>query len=120
MFAKSVVAVLSVLAVASSGVIAKPIAAREAPQELGEFCVVEPYDERLNSSVARRSSSPSFNNYGGFGSMSNFDNFFGQDNFDSIFNEQTIIEQSETIVCSSEEIIIVQQRLSILLEVAKQ
>lgn len=52
--------------------------------------------------------------------MSNFDSFFGQDNFNEILNEQTIIEQQTEIVCSSEEISIVQQRLSILVEVAKQ
>lgn len=52
--------------------------------------------------------------------MSNFDDFFGQDNFDSSFNEVTIIEQQEEIVCSSQEIQIVQQRLSVLLETAKR
>ncbi|KLO17177.1 hypothetical protein SCHPADRAFT_821757 [Schizopora paradoxa] len=52
--------------------------------------------------------------------MSNFDDFFGQDNFNEVLNEQTIIEQQTEIVCSSEEISIVQQRLSILVEVAKQ
>ena len=52
--------------------------------------------------------------------MSNFDDFFGQDNFDSSFNEQVIIEQDEELVCSSLDIQIVQQRLSILMEFAKR
>ena len=63
---------------------------------------------------------PSFNDYLGLDTMSNFDDFFGQDNFDSSFNEQVIIEQDEELVCSSLDIQIVQQRLSILMEFAKR
>jgi len=51
--------------------------------------------------------------------MSNFDDFFGNNNFNEIINQQIIIQQ-ESIVCSSVEIEIVQQRLSVLVEVAKQ
>jgi len=105
MFAKFLVVALSVLATVSSEAFAKPIA-RPAP---------------VTKELARRTfSPPSFNNYLGLSSMSNFDNFFGVNNFNEVFNEQTIIEQQTEVVCSSVEIEIVQQRLSILVEVAKQ
>lgn len=54
--------------------------------------------------------------------MSNFDDFFGLDNFDSSLNVQNIIveEQQEELVCDSQQIEIVQQRISILTEVIKQ
>ena len=52
--------------------------------------------------------------------MSNFDDFFGLNNFDSSENVQTVIIQEQELVCSSQEIEIVQQRLSILVEAMKQ
>lgn len=74
--------------------------------------------------IARRtevvsSSAPSFNNYMGLSSMSNFDNFYGQSNFDSSSNT-IIVEQKEVEVCHTEEIEIVQQRLAVIMEVAKE
>lgn len=52
--------------------------------------------------------------------MSNFDQFFGSDNFDSSFNEQTVIIQEEQVVCETQEIEIVQQKLVVLVEAMKQ
>ena len=51
--------------------------------------------------------------------MSNFDDFYGQSNFDSSENT-IIIEQQEVEVCQTEEITIVQQRLAVLLDTAKE
>ena len=52
--------------------------------------------------------------------MSNFDDFFGQGNFDSSFNEQTIIVQQEQVVCNTQLIEIVQQRVAVLIETMKR
>lgn len=64
----------------------------------------------------------SFNNYGGSSDMSNFDNFYGSSNFDnSHFSEKsiTIVKQKE-VVCHSESVEIIQQRLLVLQEMAKR
>ena len=56
----------------------------------------------------------------GLSQMSNFDSFFGSDNFGGFNNEQTIIVQEQEIVCDTQEIEIVQQRISVLMEFMKQ
>ncbi|TFK40824.1 hypothetical protein BDQ12DRAFT_468670 [Crucibulum laeve] len=70
-----------------------------------------------------RTDSHSFNNWGGISSLSNFDNFYGSDNFDNSHfssSSQTIIEQSQEVVCHTEQIEIIQQRLLVLQEMAKR
>ena len=62
----------------------------------------------------------SFDNYGGFSSLHGFDNFFGVDNFVGHISEQTVVEQSSELVCHSESIEIIQQRLLVLQEMAKR
>jgi hypothetical protein len=62
----------------------------------------------------------SFNNYHGDNSMSNFDNFYGSDNFSGEISKTVIIEQQEEIVCHSESITFIQQRLLVLQEMAKR
>ncbi|TFK34930.1 hypothetical protein BDQ12DRAFT_329085 [Crucibulum laeve] len=65
----------------------------------------------------------SFNNWGGFSSLDNFDNFYGADNFcNSHFDvsSQTVVEQSQEVVCHTEQIEIIQQRLLVLQEMAKR
>jgi len=67
--------------------------------------------------------SRSFDNYGGFSSMSNFDNFYGSGNFDnSHFSSSsiTVVKQEQELVCHSESIEIIQQRLLVLQEMAKR
>ncbi|KAF9557421.1 hypothetical protein CPC08DRAFT_693249 [Agrocybe pediades] len=59
----------------------------------------------------------SFDNWGGFSSLSNFDNFFGSGHFNGFDNQQVIVEE---LVCSQQQGFIIQQQLSILQEVAKQ
>ncbi|KAI5122285.1 hypothetical protein M0805_002365 [Coniferiporia weirii] len=106
MFSKSIFASVAAIAVATSGAVAKPIAA----------------ELTRRTDVVQVVSAPSFNNYLGLSTMSNFDDFFGQDNFDGSDNEQIIIieeDDDSEFSCDSQDIEIVQQRLSILSEVAK-
>lgn len=54
--------------------------------------------------------------------MSGFDNFYGSDNFDGSthFSETVVEEQSTEVVCHSESVEIIQQRLVVLQEMAKR
>lgn len=69
-----------------------------------------------------RGGSHSFDNYGGFSSMSGFDNFYGSSNYDnSHFSESSItVVKEQEVVCHSESIEIIQQRLLVLQEMAKR
>jgi len=74
------------------------------------------------SELVARDPSQSFNNWGGISSLSGFDNFYGSGNFDNSHFSQssiTVVKQQE-VVCRSESIEIIQQRLLILQEVAKR
>jgi hypothetical protein len=98
MFTKTIIATLSVLATVTSGVVSKP----------------------LPSDVDKRTASyyyGGFNQYGG--SLSHFDDFYGQGNFNGYHNQQTVVEEKH-VVCHSQEIEIVQQRLVVLQEMAKR
>jgi hypothetical protein len=61
----------------------------------------------------------SFDNWGGYSSLSGFDNFYGVDNFSGQVSEQVVVQQQE-VVCQSVSIEIVQQKLLVLQEIAKQ
>lgn len=52
--------------------------------------------------------------------MSGFDNFFGVDNFDGSRCSQTIITTQQEIVCHTQSIEIIQQRLLVIQEMAKK
>ncbi|KAF8149981.1 hypothetical protein B0H34DRAFT_170803 [Crassisporium funariophilum] len=103
MFAK-LAASLFALCALTSGVVSKPLPA--------------------TTDLVVRGGSHSFNNYGGFSSMNNFDNFYGSSNFDnSQFSESsiTVVKEQETeVVCHSQSIEIIQQRLLVLQEMAKR
>lgn len=73
------------------------------------------------SPIARRTSyTPvSFNNYGGYGSMSHFDDFYGSDNFSGFHNKITLTQEKE-VVCHSQSVEIIQQQLAVLREYAKK
>ncbi|KAF8903114.1 hypothetical protein CPB84DRAFT_1845946 [Gymnopilus junonius] len=62
----------------------------------------------------------SFNNYGGFSSLSGFDNFYGSDNFVGHFSSETVVKHESEVVCHSESVEIIQQRLLVLQEMAKR
>ncbi|KAJ6505974.1 hypothetical protein DFH09DRAFT_943610, partial [Mycena vulgaris] len=61
----------------------------------------------------------SFNKWQGHESLDNFDNFYGVDNFDGFRREQTLV-QTQDVVCHSQKIEIIQQRLAVLQEMAKR
>jgi len=69
-------------------------------------------------SIAARGSS--FNNWGGISSLSGFDNFYGSDDFAHLHSSQTVVKQDSTLVCHSEQVTIIQQRLAVLQEMAKK
>jgi len=96
MFAKTIMSVAAVVALASSSMAA-------------------PMPSKRYSSSAPPIS---FNNYGGFSQLSNFDSFYGSDNFSGFSNQITEVD-SETVVCEDQSIEIVQQQLSVLREFAK-
>ncbi|KAJ6559141.1 hypothetical protein DFH09DRAFT_1279701 [Mycena vulgaris] len=72
-----------------------------------------------NALVAR--GGPSFNHWGGFSSLDNFDNFYGSDDFSHSHNfNQVVVKQDSELVCHSETVTIIQQRLAVLQEMAKK
>jgi len=101
MFAKFAAPFVAV-SVLATGVMSSPLAYRST-----------------NALVAR--GGPSFNNWGGISSLSNFDNFYGADDFSHSHNvNQVVVKQDSELVCHSETITIVQQRLAVLQEMAKK
>jgi len=64
----------------------------------------------------------SFDNWGGFSSFAGFDNFYGSDNFVGSFStsETTVTAETSELVCHSESVVIIQQRLLVLQEMAKR
>jgi hypothetical protein len=97
MFAKIALPLLSISAMASSA-LAAPF---------------NPQTQSLNRRYM------SFDNYDGLSSMSGFDNFYGVDNFSGSVSTQVVEEQSE-VVCESVSVTIIQQKLLVLQEIAKQ
>jgi len=61
----------------------------------------------------------SFNGWGGISSLNGFDNFYGVNNFVGVVSTQTVVQEKE-VVCHSESIEIIQQRLLVLQEMAKR
>jgi len=72
------------------------------------------------SGVSARHGSYSFDNWGGYSSFNGFDNFYGSDNFVGSFHASTEVETSSELVCHSESVEIIQQRLLVLQEMAKR
>jgi len=100
MFAKLATALIVALSAFSTGVSAAPTA----------------------SNLVARGGSHSFDNYDGISSFGGFDNFYGSDNFDnSHFSESSItVVKEKEVVCHSESVVIIQQRLLVLQEMAKR
>jgi len=70
--------------------------------------------------VKRTSYTPvSFNNYGGYGSMSNFDDFYGSDNYSGFHNTISVSHEKE-VVCHSQSVEVIQQQLAVLREYVKK
>ncbi|KAF7351252.1 Amidohydro-rel domain-containing protein [Mycena sanguinolenta] len=70
-----------------------------------------------NALVAR---GQSFDNWNGISSLSGFDNFYGSDDFAHHSFNQVVVDQGSDIVCHSEQVTIIQQRLAVLQEMAKK
>jgi len=51
--------------------------------------------------------------------MSNFDNFYGSDNFNGSQYTQTIVHDKQ-VVCHSQQVEIVQQKLAVIKEMVKR
>ncbi|KAJ3910520.1 hypothetical protein F5879DRAFT_226174 [Lentinula edodes] len=68
-------------------------------------------------SLARRYIS--FNDWHGLSSLSGFDNFYGSENFSGEISTQ-VVEQEQEVVCHSLSVKIIQQKLLVLQEMAKQ
>ncbi|CAA7271324.1 unnamed protein product [Cyclocybe aegerita] len=68
-----------------------------------------------------KSKSPmSFDNWNGISSLAGFDDFYGSDNYSGKVSSVTVIEQDSQLVCHTQQIEIIQQRLLILQEMAKK
>ncbi|KAJ7085156.1 hypothetical protein B0H15DRAFT_802102 [Mycena belliarum] len=71
--------------------------------------------------TAARGGPPSFNHWGGFSSLDNFDSFYGADDFShSHHSSQVVVKQDSELVCHTESVVIIQQRLAVLQEMAKK
>ncbi|KAJ6585044.1 hypothetical protein B0H19DRAFT_407761 [Mycena capillaripes] len=78
-----------------------------------------PAVRRSNNVLAARGQS--FNNWGGISSLNGFDNFYGSDDFSHSHNfNQIVVKQDSELVCHSEQVVIIQQRLAVLQEMAKK
>ncbi|KAJ7593778.1 hypothetical protein C8J56DRAFT_1022680 [Mycena floridula] len=71
------------------------------------------------TSLSKRYEWPSFNNWNGISSFSNFDDFYGCDDF-SGSQHSIVVKQDRQLVCHTQQITIIQQRLLVLQEMAKR
>jgi len=78
-----------------------------------------PLPSQESTDLVVRGSSHSFDNYMGIKSLSGFDNFYGSDNFSGEISKTVIVKEKE-VVCHSESVEIIQQRLLVLQEMAKR
>ncbi|KDQ32489.1 hypothetical protein PLEOSDRAFT_1073060 [Pleurotus ostreatus PC15] len=78
------------------------------------------YGSGSSDGLARRGNSISFNHWGGHASLDNFDRFYGVDNFDGSVHFSQVVEQESQVVCHTQAIEIIQQRLVVLQEMAKR
>jgi len=99
MFAKIAISLFAVSALAGSA-----------------FAAPAPFNPETQS-LARRYTS--FDNWDGISSLSGFDNFYGEENFSGEVSTQVSVEESE-VVCQSVSITIIQQKLLVLQEMARQ
>ncbi|KAJ7599426.1 hypothetical protein C8J56DRAFT_849547 [Mycena floridula] len=72
------------------------------------------------TSLSKRYDWPSFNNWHGMSSFSNFDDFYGSDDFSGSQYSQVIVKQEQELVCHTQQVTIIQQRLLVLQEMAKR
>ena len=117
MFAK--ISKIAAIASLVACVAAKPVPVH---QELGMSLLNYQPISMLIFTVAIAARGYSFDNWGGLSSFSGFDNFYGSDNFVGDFStsETTVTAETSELVCHSESVVIIQQRLLVLQEMAKR
>jgi len=76
--------------------------------------------KRTTDLAARGGHGFSFDNWRGISSLNGFDSFYGSGSFDGFHQHQVLEEQSQELVCHSQSIEIIQQRLVVLQEMAKK
>jgi len=78
-----------------------------------------PVAYKSNNALAARGQS--FESWGGISSLHGFDNFYGSNDFSHSHNFNTVVvKQDSELVCHSETVVIIQQRLAVLQEMAKK
>jgi len=72
--------------------------------------------------VSARDPSAGFSNWGGISSLQGFDDFYGSDDFahHKHFSPTVVQESTSELVCHSQQVVIIQQRLAVLQEMAKR
>lgn len=116
MFSKLVTSLL-LLSAFTAGVISKPI---KLNRGLGMWSSISWSDRWIYEYfIALRTESHSFNNWGGHASLDHFDDFYGSNNFDGSQSTQVIVHDQQ-LVCHTEQIEVIQQRLVVLQEMAKR
>jgi hypothetical protein len=70
--------------------------------------------------VRRGSSTFSLDSWGGHASLRGFDNFYGNNNWDGSRNSQTVIVREDEVICRTQRVEIIQQRLAVIQEMAKR
>ncbi|KAJ7268616.1 hypothetical protein C8J57DRAFT_1131487 [Mycena rebaudengoi] len=79
------------------------------------------YKRSDTSLVARGRPSQSFNHWGGYSSLDNFDEFYGVDDFDHSHHfNPVVVKHEDELVCHTQRIEIIQQRMIVLQEMAKK
>jgi len=78
-----------------------------------------PLPSQESTDLVVRGSSHSFDNWHGISSLSGFDNFYGSDNFSGEISKTVVVKEKE-VVCHSESVEIIQQRLLVIQEMAKR
>ncbi|KAL0573695.1 hypothetical protein V5O48_008266 [Marasmius crinis-equi] len=114
MFAKYLAHFVAIAALALS-VVASPIAQSRAT-DLGDSSPKDEWDAQAYVSLL---ASRGFSRWGGFTSLDNFDNFYGADNFAHARFDQVVVKEHQ-VVCHTQVIEVIQQRLVVLQEMAKR
>ncbi|KAF7310260.1 Amidohydro-rel domain-containing protein [Mycena indigotica] len=89
---------------------------------LATGAIAVPVDTSRVAARGYGSSSVSFENWGGISSLHGFDNFYGSDDFAHFkhFSPVVVRQSTPELVCHSQKVEIVQQRLAVLQEMAKR
>ncbi|KAJ7727421.1 hypothetical protein DFH07DRAFT_1066536 [Mycena maculata] len=79
-----------------------------------------PVAYKSGSALVARGPYYSFNGWGGYSSLDNFDSFYGAYDYAHQSYDTVVVQQDNELVCHSETVTIIQQRLAVLQEMAKK